>query len=360
MNALYIISPLTALLLTLLITPLLRLLAIKLKLVDQPNYRKVHQANVPLIGGISIFIATSASLLLALPFTPEINGFGNIFFALTILLLMGLVDDRYDLNALLKLAVQLILAHFIFSQGIKIQHLHGLMGIHTIDPWLQYTLTVLLITGFVNAFNLMDGIDGLAAGIAALNFTLFGIFATLLQRYDLALLSFTLLGSITAFIRFNLSKYKKVFLGDAGSLILGFWVVITAIELLNSAQNNPNSQITAFFVVAVMFIPVIDAIRVFSNRILTGKGVFSGDKTHLHHLILAMNLKHPSATLLILVIASCIMAVGFIFFLYFGITLSVVSMLLAFFGIVGLVKFNNKLRYWKVQIKAMERTPLRL
>jgi len=354
MNSLYIISPIIAFLITYIFIPVFRKAAIRVQLVDKPNHRKVHTNAIPLIGGISIFAASTLSLGLALPFKMELLSYGKVFIAMTILLIVGVIDDRLDLRATLKLAIQLVLAHFIFAQGIKIESLHGLLGIYQLAPWLQYLLTVIIITGVVNAFNLMDGIDGLAAGLALVGFSVFTLLSALTGQYMLTLIFLTIIGALIAFLRFNLSSTQKIFMGDAGSLIIGFFIVVAALQLLQAAQGTTNITTVTLGVVAVMLIPVFDALRVFRKRAKTGKSPFSADKTHLHHLLLATGLKHKYAAFSILAIMAVLMVIGYLSFQVIGLTVAVIIMLLGFFIFTTILQFNSTLIHWKKEIRKME------
>jgi UDP-GlcNAc:undecaprenyl-phosphate GlcNAc-1-phosphate transferase len=354
MNVLYIISPITAFVLAMLLIPVLRKIAIKINLVDRPNQRKVHTNLVPLVGGVGVFMASTLALSLTLPFETAILAFKNTYVAAAILLLIGVLDDRFDLKASLKLAIQLLLAHFIYSQGIKIESLHGFGGLYELAPWIQYALTVIVIAGAINAFNLMDGIDGLAAGLAIAGFMVFSLLAIFNTQYWLALVFLTCIGALLAFLRFNLSKSQKIFMGDAGSLMLGFVLVVAGIRLLQTAQGTDRASLTALGVVAVLLVPVFDALRVFRRRMKSGKSPFSADKTHLHHLILSAGLKHKAATLGVVGLVAGIIAVGFICFQLEGITLAIASMLVVFFVAISALQFSNKINNWKNKIKWME------
>lgn len=359
MNPIFIISPVAALLLTFALIPRLRALAKQIRLIDRPGQRKVHEAPVPVIGGISIFIATAASLLMVSPYVSGIGVYTPLFIASALLLIMGVLDDRFDLSPVLKLIAQLIMAHAVFFLDIRVESLGGFLGIHTLAPWVQYSLTILLVTGFINAFNLMDGIDGLAAGLATIGFALFALLAVLIGQYALALICTTILGSLTAFLRFNLSQKRKTFMGDAGSLFLGFVLVVAGIHLIQAAAATTYNATTLFVSIAIMLVPVLDALRVFGKRAAQGKSIMHGDKTHLHHLVLTLGLKHRQATLFILSMSGLVMAAGFVCFALSGITLAVICMLLAFFGMVSLLQFNNRLLHWKGRIRHMERPSFR-
>lgn len=354
MNIHYIISPVTAFLLTLLLIPVLRNVAVKIKLVDKPNQRKVHTNPVPLVGGIGIFIAGTLALGLALPFDADVWAFKNTYIAAAILLLMGVLDDRFDLSATLKLAIQLILAHFIYCQGIKIESLHGFLGLYELAPAMQYVLTVIVIAGAVNAFNLMDGIDGLAAGLAIAGFAVYAVLALRNGQPALALVALTCIGALLAFLRFNLSKSRKIFMGDAGSLTLGFVLVVIGIRLLQTAPGGTQAALTTLGVVAVLLVPVFDALRVFRRRMKSGKSPFSADKTHLHHLVLSTGLKHKTASLSIVGLIAGVIVIGYLCFQAKGLTIAVLAMLLVFFAITSVLRLHDNIGHWSARIKKME------
>lgn len=356
MYSIHIIGPLAAILMTLLVIPVLRKIAFRINMVDKPNFRKVHTLPIPLIGGVGIFIATTLALGLTLPFDLDILGFKNIYLAMCILLMMGVIDDFYELRATMKLAIQLVLAHFIFSQGIKIESLHGIFGIYELADWMQYGLTVVVIAGAVNAFNLMDGIDGLAAGLAIAGFAVFTFLAVLTSQFLLALVFLTYIGGLMGFLRFNLSKSQKVFMGDAGSLMMGFILVVSGIRLIQAAQSTANVSLVILGVVAVMLIPVFDALRVFRKRLKSGKSPFNPDKTHLHHLVLTTGLRHKASSLGIVGLMTGIILIGFISYQLFGLTIAFVSMLFLFSFVTSLLQFHNRLMSWKSKIKKMEST----
>jgi UDP-GlcNAc:undecaprenyl-phosphate GlcNAc-1-phosphate transferase len=354
MNTLHLTSLLSAFLITYLLIPVLRKVAIRIQLIDKPNQRKVHSHAVPLVGGISTFLATALVLGISLPFEMDIITNINLFVAPAILLFMGTIDDRFDLRASLKLAIQLILAHYVVMQGIKIESFHGLFGVYDLAPWLQYLLTITVITGVVNAFNLMDGIDGLAAGLSILSFIVLAAIAVFTEQYTLALVFVSLIGSLLAFLKFNLSKNQKIFMGDAGSLMLGFIIVVSGIFLIQSATGTSNITLVTLSVIAIVFVPVLDSLRVFRRRAKSGKSPFSADKTHLHHLILSTGLRHKWATLVIITIIILITAIALSMYNIVGITISLALILIIFFSITKILSFNNNLNSWKGKIREME------
>ncbi len=349
-----IVTPLLALLLSLLLTPVARKIAISLGLVDKPNQRKVHQNHVPLVGGIVLFITTVLSLGIALPFQSKSFNLINIFLAGFVMLVMGVLDDRFDIRASLKLAIQLVIAHFIFMQGIRIENLNGLFGVYELQEWIQYILTIVVITGVVNAFNLMDGIDGLAAGLSIVGFSVFTVLSFMLDMPNLSLVFLTFVGGLISFLYFNLSKKRKIFMGDAGSLVIGLILVASSIKMLQAAATTPKFNVTLTLVFLVMAVPVFDALRVFRKRIKAGKSPFEADRTHLHHLILSSGLKHAQASLLITLFIVTLLVMGYFFFYLTGVLFAISICLTAFFFSTYLLQTLSDMNTWKQRIKEME------
>lgn len=349
-----IITPIFALLLSLLITPAVRKIAIFVGLVDKPNFRKVHKDHIPLIGGVVLFTATVIALGVATPFYPDGLSMINIFLASFVMLIMGVLDDRFDIRASLKLGIQLIIAHYIFMQGIKIEGFNGLFGIYELQEWAQYIISITVITGVVNAFNLMDGIDGLAAGLSIVGFSVFTIISLVLDMPHLSLVFLTFIGGLISFLYFNLSQKNKIFMGDAGSLVIGLILVTSSIKMLQVAATTPKYNLVLTLVFLVMAVPVFDALRVFRKRMKAGKSPFDADRTHLHHLILSSGLKHSQASLIIILFIVFLLALGYFTFYLTGILFALSLTLLTFYSITYILQMYDEMKFWKAKIRDME------
>lgn len=341
---LFVLTPLLASALAWVLIPVLRKAATCIGLVDHPNFRKVHSNCVPLVGGIAVFISANLAMLVSLLFDQSVKSLELLFVLALMLLIMGAIDDRRDLRAILKLGIQLVIAHFVFMSGVRIESLYGIFGIYELAGWAQYLLTVVIISGVVNAFNLMDGIDGLAAGMAIAGLGLFTVLAFITGQYQLALVFLTFIGSLLSFLRYNFSRKNKIFMGDAGSLVLGFIMVVGGIQMLQSTVSQSSEMIVLIGVMSVLMVPVLDAMRVFRIRIIAGKSPFAPDKNHLHHLVLAMGLRHSLASLTIVGISLFQVLVGYIAFLIAGALAAVISMILLFMAIVHFLNLNSALR----------------
>ena len=292
----------TAFVVTLITIPPIISLIKKHNLYDKPNARKVHSIPIPTMGGIAIVAGMMMGLFLWFPFSnvaPQIS----FFFSIAVLLALGIMDDLKDLSAKYKFIVQAGLAALIALSGIRITSLDGLFGIYDLPITAQYTFTFLIIVGVTNAFNLIDGIDGLAGGLGFMSLTILGLFLTMSGDANTALIAFSLAGGILAFMYFNLNP-ARIFMGDTGSLMLGFVVAVLCIRMtqVNIVVTNPVFPHALVFVAAIVFIPIFDTVRVFATRIWKGKSPFVADRTHIHHLLTNQGFSHAFATKLICVI----------------------------------------------------------
>jgi UDP-N-acetylmuramyl pentapeptide phosphotransferase/UDP-N-acetylglucosamine-1-phosphate transferase len=286
----------TAFVVTMLSIPIIIKLAKKYSLYDMPSERKEHTLPVPTMGGIAVVTGMMTALLLWLPFHYETVQI-CFFFSIIVLLSLGIMDDVKDLSARYKFLIQAGLATMMAIAGIRITSFEGLFGIHDLPVAAQYTFTLLTIVGVTNAFNLIDGIDGLAGGLGFMSLAALGIFLTINGDITSALIAFSLAGGIVAFLYFNFNP-AKIFLGDTGSLVLGFSIAVLCIRLMqvNTLTTLPHAPL---FILGLVFIPVFDTIRVFALRIWKGKSPFVADKTHIHHLLTSAGFSHIFATRLI-------------------------------------------------------------
>jgi UDP-GlcNAc:undecaprenyl-phosphate GlcNAc-1-phosphate transferase len=286
----------TSFVVTMLVIPLIIKFAKKYSLYDMPGERKEHAYPVPTMGGIAVVAGMVAALLMWQPFHYETEQI-CFFFSVLVLLSLGIMDDLRDLSASYKFLIQAGLATLMAIAGIRITSFEGLFGIYDLPIAAQYTFTLLTITGVTNAFNLIDGIDGLAGGLGFMSLSILGIFLTMNGDITFALIAFSLAGGIVAFLYFNFNP-AKIFLGDTGSLVLGFSIAVLSIRLMqvNTLTTLPH---TPLFILGIVFIPVFDTVRVFASRIWKGRSPFVADKTHIHHLLTNAGFSHLFAARLI-------------------------------------------------------------
>lgn len=340
-----------AFILSMCVIPLMRIIAQKIQLVDVPNARKVHQTAIPLIGGLVIGIVVF--LLLWISEDKSWKDILPIIITSYIMLFVGTLDDKTDIRAIYKLGIQICVSVIIATSGIRITSLYGLFGIHEMNVYFQYILTVLIITTAVNAYNLIDGIDGLAGSVAGVGFALFFIIALVEGNFGLARIGLLFVGSIAAFLRYNFSLKNKIFLGNSGSLFLGYLLICLGIYITKFDRSTGEFPYGIFFILFVFTIPVIDSVRVYADRILRGKSPFKADKSHIHHHLLQLGLSHKRITLTFVLLNIVTFIVQYVFFPNYSIYTTLISFF-AFIFIFKIIKVLNLFFTWKKNIKEME------
>ncbi|HEY1869739.1 MAG TPA: MraY family glycosyltransferase, partial [Chitinophagaceae bacterium] len=247
--------------------PPLIMLVNRYRLYDKPGLRKEHSIPTPTLGGIAIIAGMIFSLLLWFPFSIS-SEIMTCFFSIAVLFAVGITDDLKDLSAKYKFIVEIALALLISLSGIRITTFGGLFGLDELPVSAQYTFTILAIVGITNAFNLIDGIDGLAGGLSFMSLITLGIFLTIIGDNSFALIAFALAGGVLAFLYFNINP-AKIFMGDTGSLVLGFSIAILCTRLIqvNTIDVKPLLKTTPLFALGIVLIPVYDTVRVFALRI---------------------------------------------------------------------------------------------
>ncbi|MBC3786342.1 glycosyltransferase family 4 protein [Spirosoma utsteinense] len=271
-------------------------------LMEKPGERRSHTTPTPTFGGIAIY----AGILIAYFLWPSIDQTDiyrtNLSVAgMTILFFIGIKDDLVGIDPNKKILFQVLAAMIlIFFGELRVDYLYGILGFHHITEIISILLTCFIFIALTNAINLIDGIDGLAGGIATIASATFGGWFLLTNHFTMACLAFTLAGALIGFLRFNFSKTSKIFMGNTGSLIIGFMLAFFAVRFVNlnaSFRYEP----TAFFnapiiAIVILIIPIFDTLRVFLVRILAGKSPFSADRNHMHHILLDNGLSHIKAT----------------------------------------------------------------
>ena len=281
------------------IPSIIRIAEIK-NLCDVPNERKLHKVSVPTLGGVAIF----AGLIFSLTFwssQKEIIELQYIISSIIILFFIGMKDDLFNLVAYKKFIGQLLAAFILVHwAGIRITSFFGIFGIDTLTTAESYAFSMFTMVVITNSFNLIDGIDCLAAAVGVLAAGVFGIWFFYADQTQYVVLSASLVGSLVAFIYYNKTP-AQIFMGDTGSLIVGIVLSILAIKFIEMNRIMPidgANKIRGIPVVTIgiLIIPLFDTLRVFSIRILQGKSPFSPDRNHLHHLLEDIGLSHLQAT----------------------------------------------------------------
>jgi UDP-N-acetylmuramyl pentapeptide phosphotransferase/UDP-N-acetylglucosamine-1-phosphate transferase len=305
-------------------------IACEAKLFDKPEKRKLHTDSIPRLGGLSfvpvflfsIFFTIAISYI----YNPQtilkeelisfLSKSGLIICGLILLYLTGIKDDLVGMKYMNKFIIQFISACLIPLSGLWINNLYGLLGIYELSPFLGIPLTVFMVIFIINAINLIDGIDGLASGLCAIGLALTGGIFLVNGEWLFAMSAFSVLGILVPFFYYNVfgkaSRKKKIFMGDTGSLTLGYFLAFFAIHasFVDGKQAVEGNMIMIAF--APLLIPLLDVCRVIYVRFRSGLHIFTADRNHIHHKFLEMGLS-PRQTLIFLLSISIILCTANIF-----------------------------------------------
>lgn len=275
-----IVAMICAMLLAYASTPIVRVLAFKIGAVDVPlDNRRIHKKPIPRIGGLAIYLSFTVTTLLFCDFSKELVA---IWIGGAILVILGILDDIYRLNAWLKLAVQLAVSGFAVWNGCIIDHIN-LGGVYIHLGYLSIPLTIFWIAGLTNAINFIDGLDGLACGVSAIS-SLSMLVVVLLQGDILStIVCGILFGSCLGFLPFNFNP-ARIFMGDTGALFLGYTLAVLSVHGVFKLH-----AVLSFIVPLMIFaLPIIDAAFAIIRRLIAGKSPFAADRGHIHHRLIDM------------------------------------------------------------------------
>ncbi|WP_349630847.1 MraY family glycosyltransferase [Aquiflexum sp. TKW24L] len=285
--------------------------------MDSPGGRKIHNGFIPSMGGIAFVFATFVSVLawldsqLIMEIRFLLAAFGLMFF-------VGLRDDMVNMSALQKLAGQFIAAYLVVVMAdIRLTGLYGFFGVYDIPLWVSYAISMFTILVLTNSFNLIDGLDGLAGSISLVTFLFLGWWFLEADLTSYSVFSFILVGSILSFLVYNWHP-AKIFMGDTGSLSLGFALAVLTILFIDKNGTMASYEGWKFNApiasgVALLIIPIYDTTRIFIKRMMKGKSPMAPDKSHVHHFLLRMGLRHDQVTLTLVFIK-----IGFIALIFLG------------------------------------------
>lgn len=285
--------------------------------------RSVHKKPIPTFGGVAFFM--TMILTLSLVQALRLSYVGNhLIAAVTILFMVGLKDDLVVSTARVKLVGQfLAIAFLVFSPELEITSLNGFLGIEEIPLWLGCTLAAFVLLAIVNSYNLIDGIDGLAAVAGIIIGVVYAVLFYFTEQHFYVLVSMTLVGMLAGFLRFNFSRgRRKIFMGDSGALIIGLLIGFLTLRILS---QEPSLGIDGFppenrilLVLAVLFIPFFDTTRSILIRLLNKKSPFEPDRNHTHHVLLDAGCTHMQASLLLGLLNAVVIALFLILSSFFG------------------------------------------
>lgn len=315
------LSLVLSILLSALIIPRILVVAYRKRLFDIPNERKVHDGIIPRLGGIS-FVPT---ILFSLSFVTGLRylvGFEIVenrlhfiipefFFlicGLTLLYLSGIKDDLVGLRYRTKFFIQVIAASMFPLAGLWINNLYGVVGIHELSPYIGIPFTILITVFIINAINLIDGIDGLASGLSIIALGILGSLYLYYSQWVYAMFAFSTLGTLLPFFYYNVfgraDRCTKIFMGDTGSLTLGYILAFLAISYATvNPTIHPYSEGTIMIAFSPLIVPVFDVLRVMLIRARNHKSLFIADRNHIHHKCLDAGLTSKKVVVCILGLA---------------------------------------------------------
>lgn len=292
----YILAFLLALIVTVITTPIVRKIAFKFNIVDVPDEaRKIHRSTMPYLGGVAIALGFFAGFILLKPQLPSMPTF---FGGALIILLTGIIDDKYKLPAKYKLLGQVLAAVLVAFSGVTVDFIQFPIIGRIEFGWWAYPLTILWIVGITNAINFIDGLDGLAGGVSSIALGSMVVMGILDQQLLAVSLSVILLGSTIGFLFFN-SYPAKIFMGDSGAMFIGYTMAyISIIGLFKSF-----TIFSLIIPIIILAVPIFDTSFAIIRRIIKGQKISTPDRQHLHHCLLNLGFSHRTTVLIIYVIS---------------------------------------------------------
>lgn len=289
----------------LLMPMLIKLFSLK-KLVDKTTRRKIHERDVPTMGGAGIYAAFMITLLLFGSY-EQLATHRVELLTISVMFVVGLRDDLIELKPVSKLIAQLVPAFLlIYLTNLVFPSLYNFLGIGDIPYWLGVSLSLLTIIGLTNSFNLIDGLDGLACSLALLASLAFGTWFYIQGVEYYSFIAFAFAGALIGFLYYNWQP-AKIFMGDTGALIIGFLIAILGIRFIEYNAMLPEATFLKFnsgiaITISILIVPIFDTLRVIVVRLLKKKSPFTADKNHTHHMLLRLGFSHAQSTLLLVAV----------------------------------------------------------
>lgn len=342
-----------------LIIPRILLISFRKKLFDIPDERKIHKRAIPRLGGVSFFPTILLSCCSVLTIRT-LTGYGIstlsasyilpeflvLLCGMVLLYLTGIADDLVGVRYRQKFVIQIICATLFPIAGLWVNDFYGLFGIDLLPVWFGVPFTILIVVFITNAINLIDGIDGLASGLSSVALLVFGVLFMEKGLWIYSMFAFSAFGVLVPFFYYNVfgsaEHARKIFMGDTGSLTLGYILSFLAIKYSQNTTFVPMTQGAFVIAFSTLIVPAFDVIRVVIVRIYHGKNPFEPDKNHIHHLFLAMGFTVRKAMLLILLISCVFSGLNILLISYVNNTLILIGDIIVWIG----------LNLWWVRIRA--------
>lgn len=289
------------------------------KIYDNPEQRKLQRKPVPVMGGFVVFFGAIVGSL-CYWFKRDSSSIIPVQVAMLVMLIIGAWDDTKKLSPALRFVLEvLVVTALAVWNNCPVNDLHGLWGVHEISPWIAWPLTIFACVGIINAVNMIDGVDGLSSGICIMAFGFYGILFFYSWDFVHVALAVSIIGALIPFFIMNVfGKRSKMFIGDAGTMMLGIALCEMLMAMLNNdsmcAKHTPSSFCLIAFALAVLAIPVFDTVRVMLGRVCQGKSPFAPDKTHLHHAFIEYGFHHLETALMEIMLNMMIVGIWWMFY----------------------------------------------
>jgi UDP-GlcNAc:undecaprenyl-phosphate GlcNAc-1-phosphate transferase len=334
---LFVMPFLLAMVITMAWMPVFGRFAAKWRIIDHPGARKMHSAPIPRIGGVAMAIGVLAAAWIVVPLEAADRYF---LIGAGVIALFGALDDRFDLNYRIKLIGQLLAAAIVVLGGDIQIHALTLDDRVLLPEWMSIPLTLFFLVGITNAINLADGLDGLAGGTTFLSLCALAMLAFSSGQVSSAALALTFAGAVLGFLRFNTFP-ASVFMGDAGSQLLGFAVGVLSLR----ATQSGTGVLSAATPILLLALPILDTLSVMVQRISEGRSPFSADKNHIHHKLLALGFDHHEAVMVIYAIQADLFLLAY--WMRYESDLAILGVVTLFFiASIGLLQVATR-RHWR-------------
>ncbi|MDQ7824819.1 MAG: MraY family glycosyltransferase [Candidatus Eremiobacteraeota bacterium] len=311
-----------SLLLALILTPVVKVIAQDLEIVDKPSERKMHRTPIPYCGGVAIYLSVFASLLIAAVIYPfsghtltgrEMSVFFSLFLGGTLTMLVGLIDDIVNMPPKVKLLCQIVIVLIIVQFGVAVTFISNPFGagIYYLPKWLSIVVTLVWIVGIMNALNLLDGLDGLLAGVTTISALIFLAVSLIKGQFLIAMVMASLAGAALGFLRYNFNP-AQLFMGDAGSLLIG--ILFASCSVIGALKST--ATLALFVPVLIMGLPIMDTLWAILRRAKNRQPIFKADKGHIHHRLMNLGLSQRQVVLIIYAINALLGILGLALFHY--------------------------------------------
>ncbi len=347
-----------AFIVTFIVLPIVIKVSKSIDLLDNPDQRKIHATGTPSLGGIAIFLGFSLAVLITIPLS-DLSQIKFFLFGLMVMVFLGVRDDVANMTAKHKLVVQLFCASVVvYFSDIQLSGFYNIFGIGDLPTWFNIPFSIFVIVALTNSLNLIDGIDGLAGSVGILVLGFLGWFFLMTNQTAYAVICISLVGSLIAFLFYNWNP-SKIFMGDTGSLSMGFVISCLTIHFINLAGEGAMPTFPLHSSVGVgmslLILPISDTLRVFVIRFMNGKNPLDPDRNHLHHGLLKMGMNHSKATITLVSFNTVILVMA----IYLNQYLTNGELILAVGAVVVLFSlvFEFRLSRLKYQKRSVTTTP---